>query len=334
MPSDHHLDPRSSRSRAATMSPAASPRASTTRCGCWRASGRWASSRARTAARRSSRAGAAEWRRCRAATWARSRRTPACRPRRSTPRACRSRPWSSVSRCRRQPPPRPAPTACAAPSTPASTSCACWRCSRSSADYRDAFIAAYAVPALDAGAARRGSTPTRWRSPTSSPGAPSTGVACAPRSTRAAVARARPRAADPPRPIGPRSQNACQAWTAWCDTLFSEPAPAQDAWQRDRMEYAFSVAARVSDDAVRRAHADRGRVLRGARSTGTPSTSTARSRSGPPPTAPGASVVRTVMPGAGQLPRHAGAALLGVRGRAHRLRSAAGRARPTCRTCC
>ena len=34
-----------------------------------------------------------------------------------------------------------------------------------------------------------------------------------------------------------------------CDTLFSTPAPAQDAWQRERMEYAFSVAARVSDDA-------------------------------------------------------------------------------------
>jgi hypothetical protein len=43
-------------------------------------------------------------------------------------------------------------------------------------------------------------------------------------------------------------QNACQAWTTWYDTLFSTPPPAQDAWQRECMEYAFSVAARVSDD--------------------------------------------------------------------------------------
>ncbi len=43
-------------------------------------------------------------------------------------------------------------------------------------------------------------------------------------------------------------QNACQAWTTWYDSLFSTPPPAQDAWQRERMEYAFSVAARVSDD--------------------------------------------------------------------------------------
>lgn len=35
----------------------------------------------------------------------------------------------------------------------------------------------------------------------------------------------------------------------WCDTLFSTPAPAQDAWQRERMEYAFWVVARVANDA-------------------------------------------------------------------------------------
>jgi hypothetical protein len=40
----------------------------------------------------------------------------------------------------------------------------------------------------------------------------------------------------------------CRTWIAWCDALFSAPAPAHNAWQRDRMEYAFSVAARVSDD--------------------------------------------------------------------------------------
>jgi hypothetical protein len=43
-------------------------------------------------------------------------------------------------------------------------------------------------------------------------------------------------------------ESVCQAWRTWYDTLFSTPPPAQDAWQRERMEYAFSVAARVSDD--------------------------------------------------------------------------------------
>jgi hypothetical protein len=37
------------------------------------------------------------------------------------------------------------------------------------------------------------------------------------------------------------------AWLAWYDGLFSEPAgPAEDAWTPDRLEYAVSVAARLS----------------------------------------------------------------------------------------
>src|SRR5262249_51351345 len=43
-------------------------------------------------------------------------------------------------------------------------------------------------------------------------------------------------------------QGVCQAWSAWCDALFSTPAASQDAWQRERMGYAFCLAARVSDD--------------------------------------------------------------------------------------
>ncbi|MBA3288300.1 MAG: hypothetical protein H0U21_09795 [Acidimicrobiia bacterium] len=43
---------------------------------------------------------------------------------------------------------------------------------------------------------------------------------------------------------------ACAAWTAWVDELFSQPdaGEAGQTWQRDRMEYAFSFAARTSAD--------------------------------------------------------------------------------------
>lgn len=43
---------------------------------------------------------------------------------------------------------------------------------------------------------------------------------------------------------------ACAAWTAWVDDLFSQPGAdeAGEAWQRERMEYAFSFAARTSAD--------------------------------------------------------------------------------------
>lgn len=44
-------------------------------------------------------------------------------------------------------------------------------------------------------------------------------------------------------------EQAAQRWLAWYETLFSEPSTAAaDAWQPERMEYALSVAARLSAD--------------------------------------------------------------------------------------
>jgi hypothetical protein len=46
-------------------------------------------------------------------------------------------------------------------------------------------------------------------------------------------------------------EQAAQRWLAWYDALFSEPAAgAAEAWQPPRMEYALSVAARLSADPV------------------------------------------------------------------------------------
>ncbi len=46
---------------------------------------------------------------------------------------------------------------------------------------------------------------------------------------------------------------ACRAWIAWSDALFSEPGFSEsggvETWQHDRLEYAFSVATRLGDDA-------------------------------------------------------------------------------------
>ena len=41
---------------------------------------------------------------------------------------------------------------------------------------------------------------------------------------------------------------ACAAWTAWVDELFSQPGAREQAWQRERMEYAVSFATRTSPD--------------------------------------------------------------------------------------
>ena len=42
---------------------------------------------------------------------------------------------------------------------------------------------------------------------------------------------------------------ASRAWLTWSSGLFSEPAPADQAWQPDRMEYAVSMSTRLGDDA-------------------------------------------------------------------------------------
>jgi hypothetical protein len=41
---------------------------------------------------------------------------------------------------------------------------------------------------------------------------------------------------------------ACVAWIAWANELFSQPGAGDQAWQPERMEYAFSVAMRPSAD--------------------------------------------------------------------------------------
>ena len=49
---------------------------------------------------------------------------------------------------------------------------------------------------------------------------------------------------------------ACAAWRSWLDDLFSRPDPDEQAWQRDRMEYAFSIATRLDPGPVRRVDPD------------------------------------------------------------------------------
>ena len=41
---------------------------------------------------------------------------------------------------------------------------------------------------------------------------------------------------------------ACAAWVAWVDELFSQPGAGEQAWQRDRMEYAVTFSTRTSPD--------------------------------------------------------------------------------------
>lgn len=48
----------------------------------------------------------------------------------------------------------------------------------------------------------------------------------------------------------PKVEQAANAWLAWYDSMFSEPAaPSDDAWNPSRLEYALSVGARLSADA-------------------------------------------------------------------------------------
>ena len=74
---------------------------------------------------------------------------------------------------------------------------------------------------------------------------------------------------------------ACAAWMAWVDELFSQPDRDEQAWQRDRMEYAFSFATRTSPDPFDEWTLDGRASTAAGRSTGTASTATARSTSAP-----------------------------------------------------
>ena len=240
--------PASSRRRPATTSPPGSPPAPPTRCGCSPASGRSASSRPRTAARRSSPAGAATSPRPPATTSARSRpNTADDRRRASTAATCRSRCSSSASRaaCRR--PTRRAPTGCASASRPASTSSACSPPSRRRRTTARRSPRTFAVRP----ARRRRGRPPRRGDPRLPP------PRRRPRPRRPPAARRarrapRQRPAELGTPIAPGDaaevRAACAAWMAWVDELFSQPAADEQAWQRERMEYAFSFATRTSAD--------------------------------------------------------------------------------------
>ena len=135
---------------------------------------------------------------------------------------------------------------CGSASTPAATSSACSPPSPTAQDYGPAFRTTFAVP--------RSPTPTPpgWTRPpsattASSPAAPSTAAGCGP--------RRRPPGhglADVGTPIAAGDlaevRAACAAWIAWVDELFSQPGADEQAWQRDRMEYAVSFATRTSPD--------------------------------------------------------------------------------------
>ena len=42
-------------------------------------------------------------------------------------------------------------------------------------------------------------------------------------------------------------ERAARLWLQWFETLFNEPATANPAWLPERLEYAFSVATRLTD---------------------------------------------------------------------------------------
>jgi len=115
--------------------------------------------------------------------------------------------------------------------------------------YRKAFVARYAVPSLDE-AEREG-----LDAQTVAFADLVAGRALDARRLRAALVPANGHKAKLDPALKVRASDvaevemACAAWLDWSDTLFSQPAgDAPAAWQRERMEYAFSVAARLSPD--------------------------------------------------------------------------------------
>jgi hypothetical protein len=47
-----------------------------------------------------------------------------------------------------------------------------------------------------------------------------------------------------------RTLRAIADWFTWCETLASEPAPGQETWNRERMEYSFAVSAQLPSGEV------------------------------------------------------------------------------------
>ena len=122
----------------------------------------------------------------------------------------------------------------------------------------------------------------------------------------------------------PKVQQAATAWLAWYDSMYSEPAgPADDAWNPPRLEYALSVGTRLSanaqDDMTFSATEIDGPIDWSSFDVNTQASLTTDRR-------PKLHVARRGHhSGAGELPRGAGAALLGDGRRAHRVRPRAGR---------
>ena len=105
-------------------------------------------------------------------------------------------------------------------------------------DYSADFIASYAVPAVTGGP--EPATAAYWQL--------AAGRALDARRLRATLAHTdlpplTTTTIDP----GDRAEvrSACAAWLVWADALFSQPGTGAQAWQPDRMEYAFSVAGRI-----------------------------------------------------------------------------------------
>ena len=281
------------RCRDATMREGMRAR-STIRCGCWRGSGRSASSRARTPARRCWRAGAATAR-------AMTRYTPACavpgQPVRPQRYDAATMPLEALVEraARAQRPVRrhqfdatggreraalPAPARCAADVAQLSRRLpralrACKAPSDGERPALDAETLAYwdlmAGRAPDGRLLRRGLAR----------GADGTARAAA---RRARGGRRRPRRSrTPPSTPGSRTTTRCSA----------SPQAGADAWQRERLEYAFSVGAGLRR---RRDPADRGGVPRRPSRLAQRRRRSGASISAPRSTTPAPSIVRTVMP--------------------------------------
>ena len=113
--------------------------------------------------------------------------------------------------------------------------------------YRDAFVVCYALAMPDAGAmATMDSDTARFLRSMAGRAVDARRLAAAFRPSGGGVP-----ALDPALQIAPQDRAEIEAtaanWLAWYDGLFSEPSgAAQDAWIPERLEYALSVAARLS----------------------------------------------------------------------------------------
>ena len=324
MPSITTLVPHRAGAARRRRSPRASPPASPTRCGCSPASGRSASSRPRTAARRSSPAGAATSPRRPATTSARSRRTRSS----VAPRFdADARPARGA--VERQPVDLPAGDAPGADGL---------------------RLGVETGPALPAAAARAGDVAGlrpgvhRARSPCGR--CPTTDVAgldAASAGVPPTRRRPRPRRSPPARRAGRRHGAARHrharsrpATSPRCAPRRGVDGLGRRAVQPARSRRPSDLAARADGvrlldrlPARRPTRSTSGRsppaATTAAPSTGTASTATATSTSAPRRPRSATVVTQTVAAGAGDAARHAGAAVLGARGRPARPRRAAAR---------